>query len=159
MGGRLLTTSCLFKLTSMPRPTEVTQGHLMDAQMHAFQWEPGVSPPGPRGRLLPSLSITAFQLLEPPTRENLQVILDSSFSLAFPICSEDKASWPYLQSIFRIQALPHGPHNWSPCFCLTPPAEQLEMVPAPKQEDRPCPLLGSRPQLRGHPQTPAPKDW
>lgn len=44
------------------------------------------------------------------------------FFLAFPICSEDKASWPYLQSIFRIQALPHGPHNWSPCFCLTPPS-------------------------------------
>ena len=33
------------------------------------------------------------------------------------------------------------------------------MAPAPKREDRPCPLLGSRPQLRGHPQMPVPKDW
>ena len=44
----------------------------MDAQMHAFQWEPVVSPPDPRGWLLPSLSITAFQLLEPPTRFTFQ---------------------------------------------------------------------------------------
>lgn len=78
-------------------------------------------PAWPEGLAAPQ-SITAFQLLEPPTQENLQVILDSSFSLAFPICSEDKASWSYLQSIFRIQALTRGPPNWSPCFCLTPPS-------------------------------------